>query len=145
VKILDTTGTRTPILGRPPRSQSLYRLRYPCSSYYIYHIKCILIVLNSLIIIYIYIYFELTSYYFLIHFPCFLHYSVSVVLLLVTCAETEDLRHRPRTVSPELSPYVIYINIKMLSAHTEQTDRVRDKLRKALIFDSSLLWRPESL
>jgi hypothetical protein len=28
VKILDPTGTRTPPLGRPVRSQSLYRLRY---------------------------------------------------------------------------------------------------------------------
>jgi hypothetical protein len=27
-KILDTTGTRTPTLGRPARSQSLYQLRY---------------------------------------------------------------------------------------------------------------------
>jgi hypothetical protein len=28
-KIRDPTGTRTPTLGRPARSQSLYRLRYP--------------------------------------------------------------------------------------------------------------------
>jgi hypothetical protein len=28
-KILDPTRTRTPTLGRPARSQSLYRLRYP--------------------------------------------------------------------------------------------------------------------
>jgi hypothetical protein len=30
-KILDPTGTRTPTLSRPARSQSLYRLRYPGS------------------------------------------------------------------------------------------------------------------
>jgi hypothetical protein len=31
-KILDPTGNRTPPLGRPARSQSLYRLRYPGSN-----------------------------------------------------------------------------------------------------------------
>jgi hypothetical protein len=30
-KILNPTGTRTPTPGRPARSQSLYRLRYPGS------------------------------------------------------------------------------------------------------------------
>jgi hypothetical protein len=30
-KILDPTGTRPPTLGRPARSQSLYRLSYPGS------------------------------------------------------------------------------------------------------------------
>jgi hypothetical protein len=35
VKILDPTGTRTPTLSRPARSQSLYRLRYPGSRMYL--------------------------------------------------------------------------------------------------------------
>jgi hypothetical protein len=33
-KLLDPTGTRTPTLSRPARSQSLYRLRYPGSIRY---------------------------------------------------------------------------------------------------------------
>jgi hypothetical protein len=59
--ILVPAGTRSPTLGRPARSQSLYRLRYPGSSLFFLKGKNCLVRLPCSKCVYIYVRFQLSN------------------------------------------------------------------------------------